>query len=1487
MIETIRESLKVGYIQNKIWGPGSVYVPDKKPNINYFHGFNDLFYGNPDNESLFTCDYWDKKLINGRIRLPGEWNYCFIDGLGFHMVQLDGAGVWELTKPDKTSEEIEFFNYQLIYDDWVNDFLENKVDVSGTVIITGDKEKVWHNYLRTVPIIQDLNGIEEYNAVKKEVGKGVNIIQASENFKDQNGFRWFDPRAIKYFQDQLSGGYERIEPNRNSFLSPFLINESWLGNWKYSLLCGLMQYLYPTDNLTIYDVKPQNIQAEQFKARFRQLFGNNIDPRIYSISKDSIAHVTNIGGQKANNVYLSNLDFSGLKDIVELNAQSFTELAPSDLTWRKWIEKVNKKASTNLSIYETFEDIVDVFHRYGGPIFTNNIQDWQGNIDSIRESQLNGLGLYKNLEIVDLGYKSTEWKKDGQNYESQWTDTIKPGDYLSKNFYQLNHVLYRNTGIASGSIFLGDKTTISYKIGDKKQNLRNWICDLKQNNQNDDETLKKLKNDQKIFTYSRQNLEVSELNWEHRLQLIKHLDRVKLIDGKTKKELHPTKGLMVLPDYQNNGWVLANYSTEEVKEGYKKEGGKNKIFHAREVLALTSKATKTNIERPTEDLRLGNQYKAGNLSVRLGIIVRKLVESFFWIKEIHKERITFVDDVADLPSYTMPIQIWKTWHKPVQGGYWYEYDGNYSFAYHIPDLKSEKYNWHISFPYESDAKINEILEKYHGLNFLKYKTPRDEKKFDENDKEDNPICSVFDKENSYNYTKEVNYKDLPDEVKRKTAFLWVKLTRNTDEETKNKIKELCLELWETFFKKAWTNGLHYDACAFVGGVKGWERRNIQTNKEDYWKEEGFTNMTHLRPYKGQWFISSLKMGMIQGTIINKNDYFGGKQKLSISWQVKRWDTVKIHWIENAPDSHSSLIVFWIHPVNSTNNVLNSTRLTYPFNETSHLAPEIITNHNNLGAVYFRLFGGVYSYKVDDSYPLHDAQANYSLDNIKIDDYNNFIYDTAYTNAKSSWTLALNQQSRVWNATPAVVKVLNKEFTTISHLALNPTRINWADFYLNDVYKRSKLEELADQPLPHYLANLLNPDNVASVTHNHLNDLGNDPLETLKARLKTWITEIHKRLYSNGFYIDLKGTHFISFVRYLAGNWIFELIPKNNSVFGNEKKQLITFKNEKTYTTDNLEEVINSTTEINIYGQKIPIKDRIKLDGNNIDLNLSISQINDPYQSASEWYHIEIDSEQATFRQEIEVPKEQAISSNISIAERQNLLKNVELNHADRFYERTQYEIEKKRGLQSLLYKDWESGMDFMTGLGQTFSGAYTGLANLTQQGKGGLLKGLGYFNIASGAISGIGKLIINLQKNDLERAATVENYAIQNLALTRKHERAAEMDKMSLYNMASNNNNAQFNNSLIYKELNKLRNKTDVFLTIYKPKGWLLQKIKEHYKEYGYEIWLTDEHCRGIQDIKEHLKYEVIKYSNHDNPNIKEMIENRLLTGIKVIPLND
>lgn len=1470
-VESIKQTLKVGYIPNKVWGPGSVYVPDKKPDVTHFHGFNDLFYGNPDNESLFTCDYWDKKLISGSIKLPGEWNYCYIDGLGFHMVQLSGAGVWELIKPDNVTEEVEFFNYQLVYDDWVNEFLENKINVTGTVTITGDTEKIWNNILRTVPILQDLNGVEEFNAQKKEVNRNVNILEASNKFKDQNGFRWFDPRAIKYFNEQLSSGYERIEPDKNRFESPFLINESWLGNWKYSLYCGLLQYLNPSQALQIYDIKPENIQVEQFKGKYRNLLGVNVDQKIYSISKDSTTHVINVGGQKAKNIYLNNFDFSGLNDIIELDAQTYQDKPINELTWRKIIEKIKTKTGSDFGIYECFEETINIMHRYGGPIFTNNIQDWQSNINTIRETQLNTLGFFKKLVIREKKYDEKNWKLNGLTFSSQWKEVKKPGDYIGGYQYQRNHILTRNLGLATSSIYLGDRITYTDKIGIQQLRFRNWIDQLKKNNPEDDQNFKKLIDDQKIFAYNYEGL--GEQNWLYRLQLIKHLDRYELLDGKTNKVLKPTRGIIVLPDYDNNGWVLANYSAEEIKTGVRYNGGINKIFHAREILALTSKPIKTKIDRPTEELRTGSNYQGGNLSVRMGIIVRKLLETFFWIKEETEERLTFIDEVGDNTYLSLPVIPWKSWYKPFNGSYWRKTDGNFGYLYCIPDIPQE-YNWFCSFPYNSDGKIIRILEKYHGSPYLKYIGPKpgDKKTFDAKDKNHNPTCLLFDQDNTENYTKEVKYNDLPDEIKRESVFVWVKLTRQADDNTKQEIKNMCLELWEEFFKTAWTNGYHYDAAAFIGGIKGWKNLNPQSHSAEKWKEQGATLMTHFRPYKNIWYVSGLKMGMIQGVIKNGN-YFKGLASLSTPAQIMRFSTNSIITFNtNKP----IFVVPRIDEVHYSQNVLTATI----FDETGW---NISLLDKSRLAVYFYLFGGQLSYKVDNTYPLHEIQSKYSIDQIDIPDYKNFIYDSTYSNSKSEWNEAITQQNRVWNAAPSIRKIINREFSTISHLALNPTSINWEDYYLNDEYKKIKLEQWLDEPLPHYLSIWLDPDNPSSETHNLNQKL---TLESYKTLLRTWITNIHSHLYSSGFYIDLKGTKFIAFVRYLAQNWIYELIPKINDVFGNTKKQAITFQNEKTESVDDLPAIINSTCELNIYGQKIPIKDRIKLNGNNIDLNLTISQINDPYQSASEWYHIETDSEQATLRQEIEVPKEQAISSNVNIMDRQNLLKMYQLNHADRHYERVQYEIEKRKTIDTLAFQQHEIGLDFANNLANSISGAFTGLTNLLGKGKGSGLFGLiGGTTTLTGIASSFGKLIIGLQKHNTEYAATLENYALQNISLSKKHQRAAELDKLSLYNMATNNNNAQFSNPLIYTELNKLRNRTDVFLTRYKPKGWLLDKIKEHYEKYGFETWLPNETCTGIIDIKKHIKFEVIENNEHDNPNIREMIENRLLTGIKVIPL--
>lgn len=80
------------------------------------------------------------------------------------------------------------YYYQIIYDDWVNEFLENNVNVMGNIIKTGDIDKVRVNIHRTIPLIQNVNSIDEFDCGQiKEENKWVFDIP-TDKFYENNSF---------------------------------------------------------------------------------------------------------------------------------------------------------------------------------------------------------------------------------------------------------------------------------------------------------------------------------------------------------------------------------------------------------------------------------------------------------------------------------------------------------------------------------------------------------------------------------------------------------------------------------------------------------------------------------------------------------------------------------------------------------------------------------------------------------------------------------------------------------------------------------------------------------------------------------------------------------------------------------------------------------------------------------------------------------------------------------------------------------------------------------------------------------------------------------------------------------------------------------------------------------------------------------------------------------------------------------------------------
>lgn len=116
-----------------------------------------------------------------------------------------------------------------------------------------------------------------------------------------------------------------------------------------------------------------------------------------------------------------------------------------------------------------------------------------------------------------------------------------------------------------------------------------------------------------------------------------------------------------------------------------------------------------------------------------------------------------------------------------------------------------------------------------------------------------------------------------------------------------------------------------------------------------------------------------------------------------------------------------------------------------------------------------------------------------------------------------------------------------------------------------------------------------------------------------------------------------------------------------------------------------------------------------------------------------------------------------------------------------------------------------------------------------------------------------------------------------------KHEYNRENLLAKIYLQSTNTVRPAMNNNLIYKLYNRENKLKDVNMTVYYPGGKLAEFIKDYYKEFGYDIFVRDVVCHGVDSFDRIIRYEFIYEIDHPNETIKEMIRSRALMGVKVV----
>lgn len=82
---------------------------------------------------------------------------------------------------------------------------------------------------------------------------------------------------------------------------------------------------------------------------------------------------------------------------------------------------------------------------------------------------------------------------------------------------------------------------------------------------------------------------------------------------------------MLVPDYENEAYVLAEYETNDITEGVMKKNGINKVLAFSEVLDHVNPVKNYDINNPDENLLTGTEWQKVSHSIRLGTVIKRLL----------------------------------------------------------------------------------------------------------------------------------------------------------------------------------------------------------------------------------------------------------------------------------------------------------------------------------------------------------------------------------------------------------------------------------------------------------------------------------------------------------------------------------------------------------------------------------------------------------------------------------------------------------------------------------------------------------------------------------------------------------------------------------------------------------------------------------------------------------------------------------------------
>lgn len=365
--------------------------------------------------------------------MPGQWNYCYIDGKYFHLTKGDSNGF-------VSGIDEEWFYYNVTYDDWQNDWLNNRVSLKGTIDLTGDQELVKENLHQIAPLIENVNGRRFLNGIKKD-GKAVKVKtelklpeELSDELKARTQFTVWERmefnKHLKEWWDKTQENPELAKPVDERLVIPLLYRLTKGGNWKNAILQAIRYH--SEKGFVVYDV----IQGDDGKpdsqgAKFRNLLQNILHTTtLYAVA--SRANRTYVHARAVNqSIYVEEVDLSGCTDITILDGLNLTKRYTLDnpaprFNLDRLVDWVVRKQGWSSSLKDRMKTI-----------FQEEFIKWFGGLLSAGELEDNKVFRNVTMEKIDRDIVHTDRNTGVATLNPEWlswADTRLRGEHRHKNF---------------------------------------------------------------------------------------------------------------------------------------------------------------------------------------------------------------------------------------------------------------------------------------------------------------------------------------------------------------------------------------------------------------------------------------------------------------------------------------------------------------------------------------------------------------------------------------------------------------------------------------------------------------------------------------------------------------------------------------------------------------------------------------------------------------------------------------------------------------------------------------------------------------------------------------------------------------------------------------------------------------------------------------------------------------------------------------------